>query len=77
MPRHDIRRALSALPIFISSCEEMLVLLGETFPSRLWYLAGARDGHGTASLLPFIVWSFTHTATLHTPSASVMMRDPH
>ena len=55
MPRHDIQKALAALPIFISSCEEMLVLLGETFPSRLWYPASARDGHGTASLLPFIV----------------------
>ena len=62
MPQHDIQASLAALPIFISACQEMLVLLGETFTSRLWYRVGARDGHGQPPCCPAFLIVYPYTA---------------
>ena len=50
----DIDASLSSLPVFLSGCQELLVLVGKTYPSRLWcvieifvYTASAsRTTHG-------------------------------
>ena len=34
--QHDIERSLASLPVFLSGCEQLLILAGETYASRLW-----------------------------------------
>ncbi len=32
----NIDASLQSLPIFLSGCKELLVLAGQTYPTRLW-----------------------------------------
>ena len=36
MPNDDLTRSLACLPIFLSGCEQLVLLVGPTYASRLW-----------------------------------------
>ena len=38
----DVAGSLELLPVFISGCKALLIVAGETFPSRLWCLSEVR-----------------------------------
>ena len=54
-----IAASLSALPIYLAACDELVVLAGATFPTRLWCvievkrrLRSSNTGHFSALPLP-------------------------
>ena len=42
--QQNIVKSLSALPVFLSGCKELVVLLGPSYASRLWYAAACPRG---------------------------------
>jgi hypothetical protein len=55
----DIQRALRCLPVFVQSCQQLLIMCGDTYCNRLWcvwelYIYFAMSGdHGNARLVDF------------------------
>ena len=37
--QQNIQASLAGLPVYLSGCDSMLVLIGKTYLSRLWYAA--------------------------------------
>jgi hypothetical protein len=42
----NIEDALSGLPVFLVGCKQLLVLAGQTYPSRLWWYDVRRSNAG-------------------------------